>query len=46
MTETKREVLWAATAVRDLEEIVSYIAADSPANARRVSLRLRTELIP
>jgi toxin ParE1/3/4 len=42
MTETELEVLWAATAVLDLEEIVSYISADSPANARRVLLKLRS----
>lgn len=42
MTETELEVLWAATAVRDLEEIVSYISADSPTNARRVLVKLRS----
>jgi toxin ParE1/3/4 len=42
MTETEFEVGWAATAVRDLEEIVSYIAADSPANARRIFVKLRS----
>jgi plasmid stabilization system protein ParE len=36
------EVLWADIAVRDLEEIVSYIAADSPTNARRILIKLRS----
>ena len=42
MSDRESEVLWTDTAVRDLEEIVSYIALDSPANARRVLVRLRT----
>lgn len=35
------EVVWTESAVQDLEEIVSYIARDSPINARRVLHRLR-----
>ena len=42
MTEQEFEVLWTDVAVRDLEEIVSYITSDSPANARRVMVKLRT----
>lgn len=29
-------VQWAETAARDLEELISYIAADSPLNAERI----------
>jgi plasmid stabilization system protein ParE len=34
-------VLWAEEAVQDLEEIVGYIAADSPVNARNLLAKLR-----
>jgi plasmid stabilization system protein ParE len=34
-------VRWAEEAVQDLEEIVGYVAADSPANARSLLTRLR-----
>lgn len=37
------EVLWAQAAVRDLEGIASYIARDSPTNAKRVLRRLRRQ---
>lgn len=37
------EILWTEEAVRDLEEIVSYIALDSPTNAERVLRRLRRQ---
>ena len=42
MPDRDLEVLWTETAARDLEEIVSYIARDSPTNARRVLSKLRT----
>jgi|SRR6185312_954990 len=42
MVDRDFEVLWTDIAVRDLEEIVSYIALDSPANARRILVKLRT----
>jgi len=42
MSEREFEVLWTETAARDLEEIFSYIARDSPINARRVLTKLRT----
>ena len=34
-------VQWAEDAVRDLEEMVSYVAADSPINARKLLTKLR-----
>ena len=37
------EVFWTQAAVRDLEDIVSYIAWDSPTNAKRVLRRLRRQ---
>ena len=40
MTERRFRVSWAEAAVGDLEEIVSYIAHDSPMNARKVLSRL------
>ena len=42
MSDREFEVLWTETAARDLEEIFSYIARDSPTNARRVFVKLRT----
>ena len=35
-------VLWAEVAVRDVEELVSYIAADSEAGAERALRRIET----
>lgn len=35
------QVLWAEAAVRDLEEIVAYIAVDSPMRARRILSKIR-----
>jgi len=43
MPERSRRVVWAEAAVRDLEEIISFIAADSPLNARGVLDRLRAK---
>jgi toxin ParE1/3/4 len=34
-------VLWTETAARDLEELVAFIATDSPGNAQRVLARLQ-----
>ncbi|HET7570526.1 MAG TPA: type II toxin-antitoxin system RelE/ParE family toxin [Gammaproteobacteria bacterium] len=42
MSETGYHVQWTRTAEDDLTEIVRYIAADSPENARAVLERLRT----
>jgi toxin ParE1/3/4 len=36
------EVRWSQAAARDLERIVSFIAYDSPVDARRVLARLRS----
>src|SRR6185295_6246621 len=41
VTVNRFEVVWAEIAVQDLEELVAYIAADSPGNAQRVFQRLR-----
>lgn len=35
------QVIWAQSATRDLEEIVTYIAADSRANAEKALARLK-----
>ena len=35
-------VLWAEAAVRDLQDIVTYVAADSPAHANRLLATIRT----
>ena len=42
MPRRRYRVQWAEVAVRDLEELVSYIAADSEINADRVLSRLET----
>jgi toxin ParE1/3/4 len=36
MARRSFHVQWAEAAVRDLEELISYIAADSPLNAERI----------
>jgi toxin ParE1/3/4 len=36
-------VLWTETAVRDLENLVGYIAADAPINAGKVLARLKSK---
>lgn len=41
MSDRRFNVLWAEEAVRDLEEIVSYVAADSPVNAKNLLAKLR-----
>ena len=41
MSERRFKVLWTEAAVRDLEDIVGYIAADSPLNAARILGRMR-----
>jgi len=41
VSDRRFRVLWAEEAVQDLEEIVSYIAADSPVNARSLLTKLR-----
>jgi addiction module RelE/StbE family toxin len=43
MAERRRGVVWAEAAVRDLEEIVSYVARESPGNAERLLERLSTK---
>ena len=40
MPDREFEVLWPETAARDLEEIIAFIALDSPTNARRVLAKL------
>ena len=42
MARRRYRVQWAEVAVRDLEELVGYIAADSEINAHRVLARLET----
>lgn len=41
MSDPRFRVLWTEEAVQDLEEIVRYIAADSPVNARKLLAKLR-----
>ncbi len=41
MSEPSFRVLWTETAVRDLEDIISFIATDSPGNAAAVLARLK-----
>jgi toxin ParE1/3/4 len=36
MARRSFRVQWAEAAVRDLEELISYVAADSPLNAERI----------
>jgi len=40
MPERTRRVIWAEAAVRDLEDVVSFVAVDSPLNAERLLGRL------
>ena len=42
MSEPRFQVLWAEEAVRDLEEIVGYVACDSPVSARNLLAKLRS----
>lgn len=42
MSERRFRVHWTEQAVRDLEEIVAYVAADSPGNARKLLKRLES----
>src|SRR3990172_208982 len=42
MPRRRYRVQWAEVAVRDLEDLVGYIAADSEINAERVLARLET----
>ena len=42
MTRRRYRVRWAEVAVRDLEEIVGYVAVDSETNASRVVKRIET----
>ena len=44
MSRGKFHVLWAETAAADLEEIVAYVAADSPLHARRLLARLKSRV--
>jgi len=41
MARRSFRVQWAEAAVRDLEELVSYITADSPINAERILDKLK-----
>jgi plasmid stabilization system protein ParE len=43
MPEGARRVVWTESAARDLEEIVSFVAIDSPVNAARLLGRLRAK---
>jgi len=43
MADAELKVVWADIAAKDLEEIVSYIALESPANAKAVLKRLRNQ---
>jgi len=44
VSERRFKVHWAEEAVRDLEEIVGYVAADSPMNAKNLLTRLRSRV--
>lgn len=35
------KVIWAVSAVQDLESIIAYIAKDSPANARKILSKIK-----
>ncbi|MDD2338396.1 MAG: type II toxin-antitoxin system RelE/ParE family toxin [Geobacteraceae bacterium] len=35
------KVVWSGSAVRDLENIIAYIAEDSPANARKILSKIK-----
>lgn len=41
MREPSFRVLWTEAAVRDMEDIIAFIAADSPGNARALLARFR-----
>jgi plasmid stabilization system protein ParE len=41
MNDSAFKVLWTESAVQDLEEILAYIAADSPTDARKMLRRLQ-----
>jgi len=41
MREPSFRVLWTEAAARDLEDIIAFIAADSPGNARAVLARIK-----
>ncbi|NOZ86317.1 MAG: type II toxin-antitoxin system RelE/ParE family toxin, partial [Deltaproteobacteria bacterium] len=43
MSEQSFEVVWARNAAKDLQEIVGYIAENSPANARKVLERIKAK---
>jgi len=43
MPDRARRVIWAEAAVRDLEDIVSFVAIDSPLNAEHLLGRLSTK---
>ena len=43
MAEYLRRVVWAEAAVRDLEEIIAFVAADSTSNARRLLDRMHAK---
>jgi plasmid stabilization system protein ParE len=36
------KVIWAGSAVQDLESIIAYIAEDSPANAKKILSKIKT----
>ena len=41
------KVLWAGSAVQDLESIIAYIAEDSPAHAKKILSKInKTAAIP
>jgi addiction module RelE/StbE family toxin len=44
MTERHFKVLWTAVAVRDLQDIIEFIAADSTINATAVLNKLKTRV--
>jgi len=45
MGERQRAVLWTDAAARDLEDIIAFVAVDSPANAEQVLSRLERRAI-
>lgn len=38
------KVIWAGSAVQDLESIIDYIAKDSPGNARKILLKIKNSV--
>jgi toxin ParE1/3/4 len=42
--EQNFNVIWAGSAVQDLESIIAYVAEDSPSNAMKILLKIKESL--